>query len=197
MNATASNESDVLYYQKGDDTRMRKRVDVKPFKQGAFDTACGVYAAVNLVTLSLALKADRKVSPTEAEALFYAAVEALGSSRRVARLIDGGGMRNKWWKKVVEAVCESAAETFAVQLRPTWHDGRADEATLVALINGGSPVGLLTKPQQHTHYTVVTGYSPDQFRLFDSFTYRQVNRSEVSGEKMKVKGKSIVTIRVG
>lgn len=167
---------------------------LQPTRQGELDTSCSVYAAINLVKLSVALAGiDETLDYDE---LFDECIESLESKKLTARLISGPGLGTKHWWAIVEAAAEEASDQLGVDVLPRWENDKVSQKQVEAKIKSGSPVGLLTKPSDRTHYTVIKGYNAESFTLFDSVGYRKLDRQLKSGNENFFKSKTIVTLDV-
>jgi|GEM_PF-6950649 len=193
MRTSDEDHRDVLYYKPAGKTRYSKKHDITPFKQGIFDTACSLYAAINLIGLNLKLQ-GQDLDYEDGQAIYDAILEDLDGGKWLARLVDGRGIRKSRWRKIVESACTNASEIMDAQFTAEWHKDVKDEAGLLGLLRQDQPVSLMTKVDDGLrHYTVLTGFDKDVFRLFDSSVYKRLPRK--SDQLFIAKG-TVVTINV-
>lgn len=152
---------------------------VMPFKQGELDGLCGVYAVIN--ALRLALATTRPMSRAEAESLFHAgaAVIELHGQMGSATIC---GVSQKLWRRIIAKLTTDAAEFAVSAVRARWPFRRRPAVTrtevfgvIEAAIDQRHPV-LVALSGAHSHYTVICGYSAARFILFDSSTYKWIER---------------------
>lgn len=166
------------------------RKPITPLQQGSLDSSCSLYAAINLVRLSVSIVTDE--TALDIDEMLAECVHALKTNKRRKRLITGTGLGTKWWRRMVEAACEQASEELEIGIAAVWHDNVRNGDGVLELLHQGHPCGLLTKPGDHTHYTVICGANDRSFILFDSDRLKKSNRET----ELYIGKRTVVSIRI-
>lgn len=154
---------------------------IYPISQGDYDGLCSLYAIINAIRLVMAPKSE--LSDDDGKALFRAGITFLAERGKIAKALHSG-VDQATWPKLTDHIARTAArmqvpvlleQPFAKSDLPAETVPRTIERLITA---GKAPV--LFMRGKHRHYSVISGYSPFSFKLFDSFDYHWVRRLSCS-----------------
>jgi hypothetical protein len=160
-------------------TLLTRALKIQPLKQGQLDGLCGLYAGINALRLLLA--AERPLSSRETKRSFRAGVRALSKRERLAAAVLNGIPDKTWRKLLVKLAGSATAGTGPVIAisQPLQHRTRVSRTELMEIIetaiDSRQPV-VISLSGKHRHYTVVCGYTPGRFLLFDSSSLSWLKR---------------------
>ena len=144
----------------------------KPIEQGRIDKLCGLYAAINGLRLAVPLPPhrDRMIFETGVKYLdergWLSTVLTQGMSNRLfASLVRYHATRHSLHVERIPAAPPSMTQESAISA----------ELAVMAAITKGKPV-LISIDKPLDHYSVICGYSPTRWHLFDSYGYRWLSR---------------------
>ena len=153
----------------------------KPIEQGRIDKLCGLYAAINGLRLAVPLPPHRD------RMIFEAAVQYLDERGWLSAVLTEG-MPNHLFASLVRHLARSHSlrvERAPVPARSMARESPMEaERVVIAAILGGMPVFVsIDKPLDH--YSIICGYSPKRWHLFDSYGYRWLSRSHCTFERQR------------
>jgi hypothetical protein len=151
---------------------------VEPISQGDYDGLCSLYAIINAIRLVVA--PGTELSDDQGKALFKAGISFLAKQGEVPKAVHSG-IGEATWPQLAQHVTRQAAELRVSVLLEQPLANEHMSAALIArtieqLITAGKAPVLFMRGK-YRHYSVISGYSPFSFKLFDSFGYRWVRRS--------------------
>lgn len=152
---------------------------IEPLQQGSMDNLCGLYAIVN------ALRLLRPPSARHDRRLFEAGVSYLDNREWLSAVMIEG-MPTRLFATLAANL--GNVEGRAVQRMASSRKGDMLEDAIMRAIVAGSPVVVSIDPPVD-HYSVLCGYSPSRWLLFDSFGGRWLKRSPglYFGSKVRLK----------
>lgn len=159
------------------DRLVRARREIAPLKQGDLDGLCGLYAVINAARI--VIHPYRTFHRPHATRLFERGLIVLSGARRIkATMLIG--MYDPLWIKLADAVLDEAGYLAggvivrtAILVDHAHLDTRDAIRAIRRNLKAGRPV-LLTLAGRYRHWTVIVGYGPRTFTLFDSSSYRRI-----------------------
>lgn len=153
---------------------MDARHDIKPLRQGALDSLCGVYAILNAVRL-LAYP-DKHIHMRDLKTLFRRGVKILSKQRHLKFTLSWG-LDPVPWDRFLERFLPDveAVVGFRIKQHKVFEseDGRKVSEVARALrshLDQGHPIVLILGGA-YDHWTVIAGHSEQRLHLFDSYGY--------------------------
>lgn len=150
---------------------------LEPLQQGSLDSLCGLYSIIN--GIRLVLHPDRVLSDEEQSQLFRSGLGFYRQDRNLAKLLNWG-MSEKAWFELSAKMLAFTTWFTGITLRQTLLlDGMAPRQRMKTFqairreLRRDSPI-LVALRGQHNHYSVIVGYRPTRFILFDSTALRWV-----------------------
>ena len=151
---------------------------IEPLNQGDTDGLCGLYCLMNAIRIVMA--PHRELKREEVRALFTAGVRFLAQQGTLPEAVHSC-VGEQEWPKLARYLVATAQDIVG---RPIFLE-RARLSKSVAIretirsiegmiTSGKAPCVFLRGKSQH--YTVISGYTPLSFKLFDSYGYRWVLR---------------------
>lgn len=148
---------------------------MEALEQGSIDNLCGLYAAINALRL-VTLKSARRD-----RALFETGVGYLEKKEWLSTVLTEG-MPTRLFAALAQHLAGKHGLQFArMASSRKWH--RPEEAVMSA-IRAGMPVLTSIDPPLD-HYSVICGYSPSRWLLFDSYGYKWLSRAQCSFHQQK------------
>lgn len=160
---------------------------IDPISQGDYDGLCSLYAIINAIRLVTAPL--KELSDDEGKSLFKAGVNFLAKRGRVANAVHSG-VGQATWPQLAQHLARAAVrlrvpifleQPFTKSNMPAEAAARTIEQLITA---GKAPVVFMRG--KYRHYSVISGYTPFSFKLFDSFDYHWVRRSSCSLDEVSV-----------
>lgn len=157
---------------------------IQPYRQGQFDTLCGLYSVINAIRL--AVYPERSFTKYHSRIMMEEGLKYL--DRRKTRLLSAltEGMSNRLRLALANHVIKFASEEWGVGLKtsiPNIERRDISRAVIVSFIkdnlHSGNPV-CINLMGHHQHYTVICGYNQRSFFLYDSDGLTSVHRLLVS-----------------
>ena len=155
---------------------------IQPIHQGDLDGLCGLYAAINGISLTLARSAGRTLSRGELRRLFSRGVSFLANRHQLTCAVLCG-FEEALWPALVETLTAKATNVMGVAIhcsRPLdlVRQPTVDETfwLIEEAVRNRQPV-LLGLDGWYDHYTVVKGCTPTYLQLFDSGNLHRLARS--------------------
>lgn len=153
---------------------------LEPLLQGELDGLCGLYSVLNAFRLAAA--AWPPLSKAQINKLYILGAEYLDERGKLCGAVSGS-MGTRTWIGLAKHLGHTFEREFGRQVKiekPFLSDKRLKRADFILSLEGklaaGSPLLILLQGK-HWHYTVLAGYSPTRFRLFDSAGHRFLAKS--------------------
>lgn len=151
---------------------------IKPYRQGDLSNMCGVYAIINALRLVIPERADDRALWIK---VYNFAVANLAQNRKLKQGLMQG-LTFDAWKLLQHAVYDELSERIGVPLhmRPVLRRAPQPGRDVGSVINralDARRVVLCALAGTHNHFTVIAGYTPSRWLLFDSFNLRWVQRA--------------------
>lgn len=147
---------------------------IEPYQQGELSSFCGVYAAINAARLVSGDLANYRPLWKEAYAI------SLSSLSRRRQLKDGlkRGLTFDTWRFMQSELYEqlSAITDLTYRMRPLVRRKRPSQP-LPSMIHhaiDSNHAVLCWLTNTHSHFTVIAGYTPSRWLLFDSHGLRWI-----------------------
>lgn len=148
---------------------LAKKADITPYQQGALDSSCSLYAAINLIRLSTALRGSHYTLNKADERLIYLkGVKVLKKRDQAERALDGWGIGGKSWQRIIEAMAKKASKCTGLNYSVVWLRTPLSVNELKALLDQHIPVAINMQITAGGHYSLVSGYTSKTLKLFDS-----------------------------
>lgn len=151
---------------------------VEPLAQGDTDGLCGLYCLINAIRIVMA--PYRELRREEVRALFTAGVGFLTRQGSLPEAVHSC-IRERDWPKVATSIGVAAQDIIerpivVEQAKLSRRVSSADTFRSLEqmIISGKAPCVFVRGKSRH--YTVISGYTPLSFKLFDSFGYHRVLR---------------------
>jgi hypothetical protein len=146
---------------------------IKPVEQGSIDHLCGLYTVIN------ALRLLTPKSPQRDRALFESGVAYLDEREWLSTVLTEGMPT-----RLFVGLARHLAKGHDLQIERVVASRKSDmpEQTIKSAIATGIPVLAAIDPPLD-HYSVICGYSPTRWLLFDSYGYRWLNRRHCSFQR--------------
>ena len=151
---------------------------IEPVSQGDYDGLCGLYCIINAIRLVVAPYRD--LSHGDVAQLFKAGVKFLDRRGSLPTAVHSA-VGKAAWPLLAEHVADAAHKLgrFRIDLSQPITSRSANSAVIRGLerliTSGQAPMVFMRG--KYRHYTVISGYTPASFKLFDSFGYHWVRRS--------------------
>lgn len=165
------------------------------FIQGEFDGLCGLYAVINALTLLPGV--DNLLTYSQCETLFKLGVSFL-EERNILGLGVRWGVGPPSWRDLVDHVIAAARQQCSRPISVLRHFVHAPSVTLGGFIDAAEfavrnkqPV-LIQLRGQHSHYTVISGFTPTRLLLHDSFGHAWLNKAACTTNDVDVSRHRIV-----
>ncbi len=157
---------------------------IEPLQQGSMDNLCGLYAIVN------ALRLLRAPSGKQDRLLFDAGVRYLDNREWLSSVMIEG-MPTRLFAALA-ANLGNVEGRIMQRIASSRKIDMPEEAIMHAIV-AGSPVVVSVDPPLD-HYSVICGYSPTRWLLFDSFGGRWLRRSPNlhAAPKLRLKAWSVI-----
>jgi len=166
---------------------------VKPYRQGQLDTLCGLYSAINAIRLTA--YPQKVLTKYHAQIMMEEGLEYLG--QRESRILSAlsYGMGHNLKQVLTMHLIHFAAEEWSIKIemvKPYLKKSDNPRPIIMSFIEdsikAGNPVGINIKGH-HKHYTIISGYSQQTFRLYDSDGLTSIKRDLISikGDKEGVR----------
>lgn len=154
---------------------------IEPVSQGDYDGLCGLYCIINAFRLVSA--PYEELSRDTVKALFKAGVTFLARRGRLSRAVQSAVEEGTWPRLADHMATEARRLGFCIVLEQSLKHNRMASADITRLIerlitSGKAPMVFMRG--KYRHYSVISGYTPASFKLFDSFGYHWVRRSSCS-----------------
>lgn len=154
---------------------------IEPVSQGDYDGLCGLYCIINAIRLVAA--PYRELEHEEVRHLFKAGVAFLAKRGSLPSAVHSA-VRKSVWPSLAKRMAKVASALDGIRIELAWPlapgSAAADSVlTLERLITSGQAPMIFMRGK-YRHYTVISGYTPASFKLFDSFGYHWVRRSSCS-----------------
>lgn len=153
---------------------MDARHDIKPLRQGALDSLCGVYAIFNAVRL-LAYP-DKPIHMRDLKRLFRRGVKILSKQRHLKFTLSWG-LDPVPWDRFLERFLPDVETVVGFRIKQhrvfeAKHGLKPSEVArpLRFHLDQGHPIVLILGGA-YDHWTVIAGHSEDRLHLFDSYGY--------------------------
>lgn len=153
---------------------MDARHDIKPLRQGALDSLCGVYAILNAVRL-LAYP-DKHIHMRDLKTLFRRGVKILSKQRHLKFTLSWG-LDPVPWDRFLERFLPDVETVvgFRIKQHRVFEAGDGRKVSEVARglrshLDQGHPIVLILGGA-YDHWTVIAGHSDQRLHLFDSYGY--------------------------
>jgi hypothetical protein len=151
---------------------------IHPLTQGDSDGLCGLYCLINAIRIVTA--PHRELKRKDIRMLFTAGVRFLARRGSLPEAVHSC-VGEREWPKLARHLVKLAQETCgrpillerAKLLKGAGFDETSRDLTRI-IASGAAPCVFLRGKTRH--YTVISGYTPLSFRLFDSFGYHRVLR---------------------
>ena len=154
---------------------------IEPVTQGDYDGLCGLYCIINAIRLVAA--PYRELSHDEVRLLFKSGVTFLAKRGSLPTAVHSAVGKGTW-PHLAEQIAKAARTLGDIQFglaRPI-KPGAPSAAIMLSLerliTSGQAPMVFMRG--KYRHYSVISGYTPASFKLFDSFGYHWVRRSSCS-----------------
>jgi hypothetical protein len=160
---------------------------IEPVSQGDYDGLCGLYCIINAIRLVAAPYED--LNHEQVRSLFKTGVDFLAERGTLSAAVQSA-VGEATWPYLAERVARVTRDLGSVRVELAWPlNPSASRAEIVETIerlitSGKAPMVFMRG--KYRHYSVISGYTPASFKLFDSFGYHWVRRSSCSiarGEK--------------
>ncbi len=151
--------------------RAFRRRPGAPLQQGQLDGLCGIYSAIN--ALSLLAERGRPFPLTAATALYRDAIE-LVAARGALSGVTTYGLDTPLWLAVIRRLARRVEADQSITLaisRPFQHRPKAGFGRLRRAIEAAldqDAIVLVSLTGAHSHYTVIRTYTASRFMLHDS-----------------------------
>ncbi|AEG50220.1 hypothetical protein Sphch_2573 [Sphingobium chlorophenolicum L-1] len=139
---------------------------IEPIEQGSIDHLCGLYAAINALRLVTPRSSQRD------QMLFEAGIGYLDKKDRLSTVLTEGMP-----KRLFVGLAHQLAKRRDLQIERIASSGtrhRPEEAIMNAIAAGMPVLASIDPPLDH--YSVIFGYSPTRWLLFDSYGYKWLSR---------------------
>lgn len=147
----------------------------KPIEQGRLDYLCGLYATINAVRLI------KPATARQSQTMFEMGVRYLDDRGWLSTVLTEGmpiRLFSSLARHLLRASGHEITRLVAFPTRTTKPIGsNPDELAILSAVAQGRPV-IVALDGPLDHYSVIHGYSPQRFHLFDSFGYRWLNRKD-------------------
>ena len=143
---------------------------VEPLEQGSMDNFCGLYAAIN------ALRLETPKSARRDRTLFEAGVGYLEKKEWLSTVLTEG-MPNRLFAELARHL--AGKHDLQIERIVSSRKRHRPEEAIMRAIAAGVPVLTSIDPPLD-HYSVICGYSPTRWLLFDSYGYKWLSRAHCS-----------------
>lgn len=148
-----------------------------PAVQGTYDGLCGLYAIINAIDLVLHPRPGLK--PHQHRRLFASGIRYLSRKRQLHTVIVRGMTCAMWTELAVHVLSQHPDLGARTESLPIGPDAVSATRAIIGALKHGWPVALLLD-HTYEHFTVICGYSPKRFQLFDSRGYRSIDQASMS-----------------
>ncbi len=151
--------------------RAFRRRPGAPLQQGQLDGLCGIYSAIN--ALSLLAEQGRPYPLTAAMALYREAIELVATKGSLSG-VTTFGLDTPLWLAVIRCLARRVEADQSITLaisRPFQHRPKAGFGRLRRAIEAAleqDALVLVSLTGAHSHYTVIRAYTASRFVLHDS-----------------------------
>lgn len=158
-----------------------------PIRQGRLDYLCGLYAMINAIRLAAPAATLQK------QAMFEKGIEYLDDRGWLGSVLTEG-MPVRLFTSLARHLLRPTGGGILRLTTPTATSTDMDprEWAILSAIAHGHPV-IIAVDGPLNHYSVIQGYTPQRFHLFDSFGYRWLNRKNCGYGRQAMKRHKITS----
>lgn len=147
---------------------------IKPIEQGSMDNLCGLYTVINALRLIIPPSRGRD------QKLFQEAVAYLDEKEWLSSVLTEGMPT-----ALFAALARHMNRQHQIAIERVGHSrSQQPEETIMRAVDAGLPV-LASVDSPLDHFSVICGYSPTRWLLFDSYGYRWLNRRHCAWNRTK------------
>ena len=153
---------------------------VQPICQGDYDGLCGLYCILNAIRLVAA--PYRILNHKESQTLFVTGVRFLDTAGILPKAVCWS-IEKRRWHRLADVMRREARRSLGLTLHfdNPFANGQgvatAEALEAIERMIGQHKAIMVFVRGAYRHYTVIAGYTPESFKLFDSYGYRWIRKA--------------------